>query len=92
MTGASIARMDQSPHVVTLGARDLSVSRAFSTDGLGWTPSLDLDEVVFYQVGKGLLPALFPLGHRWDVACNPGWSVTTDGPVITPIDPDPTNP
>ncbi|MGH8909875.1 MAG: VOC family protein [Egibacteraceae bacterium] len=144
--------MDQSLHIVTLGVADLAASRAFYTDGLGWTPSLDLDEVVFYQVGRGLLLALFPLdhlgadagreatpgtsfslgqvvgepadvaatldrarkaggavlkdaqraawgghhgyfadpdGHRWEVAHNPGWTVSPDGTVtIGEIEPD----
>jgi catechol 2,3-dioxygenase-like lactoylglutathione lyase family enzyme len=53
--------VDQRLHFVTLGVADLASSRAFYSEGLGWTPTLDLDEVVFYQVGPGLLLALFPL-------------------------------
>jgi catechol 2,3-dioxygenase-like lactoylglutathione lyase family enzyme len=47
--------------LVTLGVRELGASRRFYSGGLGWTPLLDLDEVVFYQVGAGLALALFPL-------------------------------
>jgi catechol 2,3-dioxygenase-like lactoylglutathione lyase family enzyme len=51
----------QSVQVITVGVTDLAVSRAFYSDGLGWTPLLDLDEIVFYQVGHGLVLALFPI-------------------------------
>ncbi|MCP9956203.1 MULTISPECIES: VOC family protein [Streptomyces] len=53
--------MDQQLNMVTLGVHDLEASRRFYTRGLGWTPLLDLDEVVFYQVGRGMALALFPL-------------------------------
>lgn len=46
--------------LITLGVADLAVSRAFYVDGLGWDPTLDLDEIVFIQVGHGLLIGLFP--------------------------------
>jgi catechol 2,3-dioxygenase-like lactoylglutathione lyase family enzyme len=53
--------MRQSVQVITVAAKDLQASRAFYTDGLGWRPTLDLPEIVFYQVGHGLLFALLPL-------------------------------
>lgn len=53
--------MNQQLNLVTLGVEDLEASRRFYSHGLGWTPLLDLDEIVFYQVGKGLALALFPL-------------------------------
>jgi hypothetical protein len=53
--------VDQRVHVITVGVTDLAVSRAFYSDGLGWKPLLDLDEIVFYQVGHGLVFALFPI-------------------------------
>ena len=54
--------MEQQLLLVTLGVTDLAVSRRFYSDGLGWVPTLDVeDEVVFYQVGHGLLLGLFPL-------------------------------
>jgi uncharacterized protein len=45
---------------VTIGVRDLGASRRFYVDGLGWEPTLDLPEVVFLQVGHGLLLGLWP--------------------------------
>ncbi|MGV9563520.1 VOC family protein [Streptomyces sp. NPDC003480] len=53
--------MNQQLNLVTLGVENLKVSRQFYSHGLGWTPLLDLDEIVFYQIGKGLALALFPL-------------------------------
>jgi uncharacterized protein len=53
--------MNQQVNLVTLGVEELKVSRQFYSRGLGWTPLLDLDEIVFYQVGWGLALALFPL-------------------------------
>ncbi len=53
--------MDQSIRVVTLGVEDLGRSRTFYSNGLGWDALLDLDEIVFYQAGFGLLFALWPL-------------------------------
>lgn len=75
--------MDQHLSLVTLGVGDLTASRRFYSEGLGWTPVLDLDEIVFYQVGHGLLLGLFPLaelgadageeataGTSFSLACN----------------------
>jgi catechol 2,3-dioxygenase-like lactoylglutathione lyase family enzyme len=53
--------MNQQVNLVTLGVGDLRAGRRFYSQGLGWTPLLDLDEIVFYQVGRGLVLALFPL-------------------------------
>lgn len=142
--------MDQRLQLVTLGVTDLARSRNFYSAGLGWSPTLDLDEIVFYQVGPGLLLSIFPLaelaadvghpatagssfslaqvvdspadvraaldrarkagarvlkepqhasfggyhayfadpdGHRWEVAHNPGWTVSDDGTVtLVPIE------
>ena len=61
--------MRQSIRVVTLGVEDLGRSRAFYSDGLGWAPLLDLDEIVFYQAGFGLVLALWPLA---DLAADAG--------------------
>lgn len=52
--------MEQRLSIVTLGVKDLEASRRFYVEGLGWEPTLDLDEVVFIQVGYGLLLGLFP--------------------------------
>ena len=76
--------MDQHLSLVTLGVADLAVSRRFYTDGLGWRPTLEVDdEITFYQVGHGLLIGLFPLdelgvdagepatpGTPFSLACN----------------------
>jgi uncharacterized protein len=51
--------VDASIRVITLGVRDVERSRRFYVDGLGWRPTLELPEVVFVQVGHGLLLALF---------------------------------
>lgn len=50
------------PHVdvLTLGVRDLEASRRFYLDGLKWAATLDVAaEVVFIQIGHGLLLALY---------------------------------
>jgi catechol 2,3-dioxygenase-like lactoylglutathione lyase family enzyme len=45
---------------ITLGVPDLDAARRFYVDGLGWQPTLDVPgEVIFIQVGHGLLLALF---------------------------------
>ncbi|MYS13905.1 VOC family protein [Streptomyces sp. SID4982] len=69
--------MDQQVSMVTLGVGDLAESRRFYSEGLGWTPLLDLDEIVFYQVGKGLALALFPLS---DLAADTGSPATPGTP------------
>jgi catechol 2,3-dioxygenase-like lactoylglutathione lyase family enzyme len=77
--------------LVTLGVDDLDASRRFYGEGLGWSPLLDLDEVVFYQVGRGLALALFPLtdlaadvGHP----ATPGTNVTLATNVGSPAEVD----
>jgi len=48
--------------IITLGVRDLDVSRRFYVDGLGWKPKLDVPgEVIFIQIGYGILLSLFVL-------------------------------
>lgn len=69
--------MDQQVNLVTLGVGDLRASRRFYSQGLGWSPLLDLDEIVFYQVGKGLALALFPLA---DLGADTGHPATTGTP------------
>ncbi len=58
--------VEQRVDLVTLGVRDLAVARRFYVEGLGWRPTLDLDEIVFLQVGHGLLLALFPVAALED--------------------------
>jgi catechol 2,3-dioxygenase-like lactoylglutathione lyase family enzyme len=84
--------MNQSVMLITLGVADLARSREFYSDGLGWTPTLDVpDEIVFYQVGHGLLLGLYPLtdlgadagvpataGSSFSLACNLGSAAEVD--------------
>ncbi len=53
--------MRQTISVVTVGVAELARSRAFYSGGLGWSPLLDLDEIVFYQAGFGLVFAIWRL-------------------------------
>lgn len=46
--------------LLTLGVRDLDAARKFYVDGLGWEPKLHVPgEVVFVQIGHGLLLSLW---------------------------------
>lgn len=46
--------------LITLGVADLAAARHFYVDGLGWTPVREVpDEIIFIQVGHGILLALF---------------------------------
>ena len=46
--------------LITLGVADLAISKAFYA-ALGWTPTRDEGEVVFYQI-NGMVLGLFGLG------------------------------
>jgi uncharacterized protein len=50
--------MEQRLSVVTLGVKDLDVSKRFYVDGLGWKPVFADEEIVFFQAG-GLIFTLF---------------------------------
>jgi predicted lactoylglutathione lyase len=50
--------MEQRISIVTLGVKDLSTSRRFYVDGLGWKPVYEDQEIIFFQTG-GLVFALF---------------------------------
>src|SRR5215469_9797492 len=50
--------MDQRISIVTLGVKDLAVSRRFYVDGLGWKPAFENKEIIFFQSG-GMVFALF---------------------------------
>ncbi|MEU9297927.1 VOC family protein [Streptomyces sp. NPDC048266] len=69
--------MSQQLNLVTLGVDDVKVSRQFYSQGLGWSPLLDLDEIVFYQVGSGLALGLFPLA---DLGTDTGHPATSGTP------------
>ena len=51
--------MDQRISFLTLAVRDLAASRAFYVDGLGWTPALDLDDVLMIRTGEHLVLSLW---------------------------------
>ncbi len=51
--------MDQRLQLITLGVRDVAASKRFYVDGLGWSPLLELDDVLFFQVGPALVLSLF---------------------------------
>ncbi|RLV08553.1 glyoxalase [Streptomyces griseocarneus] len=69
--------MNQQVNLVTLGVEDLKTSRRFYSHGLGWTPLLDLDGIVFYQIGRGLALGLFPLA---DLGADTGHPATPGSP------------
>ena len=52
--------MEPRVNFITFGTKDLEAARRFYVDGLGWRPTFEVpDEVVFIQVGPGLLLALW---------------------------------
>lgn len=50
--------MDQRISIVTLGVKELSISKKFYTDSLGWKPAFENKEIIFFQAG-GTVFALF---------------------------------
>jgi len=50
--------MEQRISLVTLGVRDLTASRRFYVDGLGWKPAFENEEIIFFQAG-GMIFSLF---------------------------------
>ena len=54
--------MDPRVHFITFATADLDAARRFYVAGLGWEPLLDVpDEIIFFQVGPGLVLGLFDL-------------------------------
>jgi catechol 2,3-dioxygenase-like lactoylglutathione lyase family enzyme len=52
--------MEPRVNFITLGVDDLDAARRFYVDGLGWAPAFEVPgEVVFVQVGPGLLLSLW---------------------------------
>jgi catechol 2,3-dioxygenase-like lactoylglutathione lyase family enzyme len=47
--------MQQQLSVVTLGIADLGRSRRFYVNGFGWTPVLETEDIVFYQMNGFVL-------------------------------------
>lgn len=57
---ATVPGMDPRVSIITLGVPDLAEARAFYVDGLGWPPTFEVPgQVVFLQVGHGLMLSLF---------------------------------
>jgi catechol 2,3-dioxygenase-like lactoylglutathione lyase family enzyme len=57
-----VVGMEQRLSVISLGIRDLAAAYRFYVDGLGWTPALEVaGEVIFLQMGHGLLLSLWAL-------------------------------
>ncbi len=65
--------------LITLGVRDLGASRSFYCGGLGWQPILDLPEVVFLQVGHGLVVALWGIE---DLSADVGTPATVGSSIV----------
>lgn len=47
--------MQQQISVITLGVRELARSRKFYTEGFGWTPVFENEEIIFYQMNGFVL-------------------------------------
>jgi predicted lactoylglutathione lyase len=54
--------MDQRISIVTLGVKDLALSKKFYVHGLGWKPVFENNEIIFFQTG-GMIFALFLRDH-----------------------------
>jgi catechol 2,3-dioxygenase-like lactoylglutathione lyase family enzyme len=55
--------------LLTLGVRDLDATRRFYVQGLGWPVIADFPgEVIFVQIGHGLLLSLWDLDHMIEEA------------------------
>lgn len=65
--------MQQQVAVVTLGIADLSRSRRFYTDGFGWKPVFENDEVIFYQMNGFVLSTWQAAALERDMMRS-GWS------------------
>jgi hypothetical protein len=56
--------VDQKASFITVATADLDAARDFYVRGLGWSPTLDVPgEILFFQVGHGLMLGLFEAGH-----------------------------
>lgn len=64
--------MQQQISVVTLGVSDLERSKRFYSDGFGWSPVFENEEIVFYQMnglvfGAWLKASLEEDAKAWDL-------------------------
>lgn len=56
--------MEQRVSFVTIATPDLDAARAFYQDGLGWKTAVDVPgEILFFQVGSGLMLGLYESQH-----------------------------
>lgn len=78
--------MEPRVSLITLGVRDVARARAFYVDGLGWEPVNEVaGEVVFLQVGHGLLLSLWRRADLLEEA-GPGIHEAHHGPVpVVPV-------
>jgi uncharacterized protein len=59
-----LSAVNQSASFITFATADLDAARTFYVGGLGWTPTLDVPgEILFLQVGHGLMLGLFDAAH-----------------------------
>jgi catechol 2,3-dioxygenase-like lactoylglutathione lyase family enzyme len=93
--------MEQRAHFITVATPDLDAARRFYVDGLHWSALLDVPgEIVFFQVGPGLMLGLFEsqhfvedldrpadlVGHRAPAGLTLSHNVESPGDVRTVID------
>ncbi|MFD7840585.1 hypothetical protein [Streptomyces sp. NPDC059761] len=80
--------MEQRISLVTLGAADLARAKSFYA-ALGWRGT-EVEETVFHRPAAlnaiGFCSGVFtdPDGHAWEVAHNPGFTLTEDGSLVLP--------
>ncbi len=71
-----VGLVEQRISFVTLAVADLSASRSFYVDGLGWTPELEADGVVMLMAGEHLVLSLW---DREEFEAEVGPVATPDG-------------
>jgi hypothetical protein len=59
--------MQQQISVITLSVSDLARSRRFYTDGFGWTPAFENEEIIFYQMNGFVLATWLDGGLEADM-------------------------
>ena len=68
--------MQQQISVITLGVGNLARSKHFYSDGFGWSPVFENDEIAFYQMNGFVLGILLQSGLEADMQrsglCKPG--------------------
>lgn len=48
-------------NIITLGVKDLSVSKSFYKKALGWTPTKDSDDKIIFYNHEGIILGLYPI-------------------------------